>query len=107
MAAGGPGAGLAHAWPTRSPLDMGHAWVAHTRFPGHACPSGQIFRLIFFFFYQALPMQRAGVAHPWPTRGSPVTQPDLVEMSRLGREEFRATWMPNPPDRPDFFPSFA
>ena len=48
---GGPGTGVAHVWPTRSPFDKGHIWAAPTRFPGHACPSGlQIFGQIFFFF---------------------------------------------------------
>ena len=45
-------------------------------------------------------MWRAGVAHLWPTRS-------FDEMSRLSREEFRATWMPYPPDPPEIFPSFA
>ena len=112
MDTGGPGTGVAHAWPTRSPFDKGHVWSASTRFPGHACPSGlQIFEKIFFFFLPGA-SDAAGrlgppVAHLWTTRGPPVAQPDLVEMSRLGREEFRATWMPDLPDRPEMFPSFA
>ena len=74
---GGPRIGVAHVWPTRSPFDKGHVWAAPTRFLGHACPSGlQIFGQNFFFFFdQALPMRRAGLAHPWTTRGPPMDHP--------------------------------
>ena len=71
-------AGVAHPWTTRGP-PAAHPW----------------------------PTRGPPVDHPWPTRSPPVDQPLLVEVRRLGREEFRATWMPSPPDRPDFFPSFA
>ena len=43
----------------------------------------------------------------WPTRGQPVDHPVLDEMFHLGREEFRATLMPDPTERPEIFPSFA
>ena len=53
---------------------------------------------------QAWPTHGPPVAYPWSTCGSPADHPVLVEMSRLGRKKFRATWMP---DRPDIIPSFA
>ena len=111
----GPWVGQAQAWPMRGPPAalstrsgwptcgprMDHAWAAPTRFPGHACPPGmEIFGQKIFIF---LP----GASQAAGRRGPPVDQPLLVEVRRLGREEFRATWMPSPPDRPDFFPSFA
>ena len=53
------------------------------------------------------PMLCTGGGQAWPTREPPVALPDLEEMSRLGREEFRATWMPDLPDQPKIIPSFA
>ena len=115
--------GQAQAWPMPGlPADLliwatpGRRTPASRTTP--ARPGCKYLDRYFFFFYQALPMRRAGVAHPWltcgppvdhpwTTRGPPLAQPDLVEISRLGREEFCATWMPDPPDRPENFPSFA
>ena len=111
---------VAHAWPTYAALSTratsGQRPCASQATPAHL--AWQYLDRKYLFFDQALPMRRAGVAHPWPTRGPPVAypwptrgppvaQPLLVEVRRLGREEFCATWMPDLLDRPEIFPSFA
>ena len=106
----------AHPQPLRQGPRLGGAHAL----PGPRLPAwhGNIWTENIYYFDRALPMRRAGVAqawptggppvvHLWPTRGLPVAHPALVNMSRLGREQFRATWMPYLPDRPEIFPSLA
>ena len=73
----------AQAWPMQGPPAalLKRATSGQRPRASRATPAGLAWQYLdrkYLFFDQALPMRRAGMAHPWPTSGPPVAYPWLT-----------------------------